>query len=81
MPNSRAGASHTVTVRATFSLGDERHAQKIAAGMIDRAHEIANLPDCECDVDVSVELARGGDGEGAAGDPGGARSPGSVVEH
>ncbi len=23
--------------------------------MIDRAHEIANLPDCECDLDVSVE--------------------------
>jgi hypothetical protein len=78
-------ATHTLIVRAAFSLGDERHAQEIAAGMIDRAHEIANLPDCECDVDVSVELARREDGDGATGDgigdAGGARAPGSVVKH
>ncbi len=78
-------ATHTLTVRAVFSLSDERHAQEIAAGMIDRAHEIANLPDCECDVDVSVELVRREDGAGATGggtgDAGGARAPGSVVKH
>ncbi|HXP99409.1 MAG TPA: hypothetical protein VN845_05005 [Solirubrobacteraceae bacterium] len=78
-------ATHTLTVRAAFSLNDERHAQEIAADMIDRAHEIANLPDCECDVDVSVELARCEDGDGVAGggtgDAGGARAPGSVVKH
>jgi hypothetical protein len=77
--------THTLTVRAAFSLVDERHAQEIAAAMIDRAHEIANLPDCECDVDVSVELVRREDGEASTGartgDPGGARAPRSVVKH
>jgi hypothetical protein len=29
--------------------------ETIAAAMIDRAHELANLPECECDVDVSVQ--------------------------
>jgi hypothetical protein len=90
--------THTLSVRAVFRLVDERHAQQVAAGMIDRAHEIANLPECECDVDVSVELVRsengggaiGNDGDGGtgrarrgsgAGDPGGARAPGSAVKH
>jgi hypothetical protein len=35
----------------------EQRAQALAAEMIDRAHELANLPDCECDLDVSVQLA------------------------
>jgi hypothetical protein len=39
----------------TFHGIDESQAQAIAAQMIDRAHEIANLPEFECDVDVSVE--------------------------
>jgi hypothetical protein len=42
-------------VEAVFQGVDERHAHTIAAEMIDRAHELANLPDCQCDVDVSVE--------------------------
>jgi hypothetical protein len=42
-------------VQAVFRVSDERQAQNLAAQMVDRAHEIANLPDCECDVDVSVE--------------------------
>jgi hypothetical protein len=41
-------------VEAVFHCVEERHAQRIAAEMIDRAHELANLPDCQCDVDVSV---------------------------
>jgi hypothetical protein len=44
-----------VSVRAHFKVSDERAAQAVAAKMVDRAHEIANAPDCECDVDVSVE--------------------------
>jgi hypothetical protein len=42
-------------VQAVFRVSDEHQAQSLAAQMVDRAHEIANLPDCECDVDVSVE--------------------------
>jgi hypothetical protein len=44
-----------VRVEVTFHTVDERHAQTVAGKLIDSAHEIANLPECECDVDVSVE--------------------------
>ncbi len=43
----------TVTLEAR-ALGDER-AESIAAEIVDRLHEAANLPDCDCDLDVSVE--------------------------
>jgi tripeptide aminopeptidase len=36
------------------SLDDER-AQTVVAEVVDRVHEAANLPECDCDVDVSVE--------------------------
>lgn len=36
------------------ALGDER-AEAIVAEIVDRMHEAANLPDCDCDVDVSVQ--------------------------
>jgi tripeptide aminopeptidase len=36
------------------SLEDER-AQTVVAEVVDRVHEAANLPECDCDVDVSVE--------------------------
>jgi tripeptide aminopeptidase len=36
------------------SLTDER-AEALVAEMVDRVHEAANAPECECDVDVSVE--------------------------
>ena len=36
------------------ALGDER-AETVVAEIVDRLHEAANLPDCDCDVDVSVE--------------------------
>jgi hypothetical protein len=48
---------HTVHVRVSFHASDERQAQTVAAKLIDSAHEIANLPECECDVDVSVEAS------------------------
>ncbi len=44
-----------LTVRVRFALADEQAAQKLAAQLIDRAHELANLPECECDLDVDVE--------------------------
>ena len=47
--------TRAVRVEVTFHTVDERQAQTVAAKLIDSAHEIANLPECECDVDVSVE--------------------------
>ncbi len=51
------GSTHTVHVQVSFHAADERQAQIVAAKLIDSAHEIANLPECECDVDVSVEAS------------------------
>ncbi len=50
-----ADAPCTLSVQAVFRDVEERHAQTLAAEMIARAHELANRPECECDVDVSVE--------------------------
>jgi tripeptide aminopeptidase len=36
------------------AFGDER-AEELVAEMVDRIHEAANLEDCDCDVDVSVQ--------------------------
>ncbi len=36
------------------AIGDAR-AETVVAEIVDRLHEAANLPDCDCDVDVSVE--------------------------
>jgi hypothetical protein len=52
----------TLRVEAVFRIADEQHAQTVAAKMIDRVHEIANLPECECDVDVNVQVASDDDG-------------------
>jgi hypothetical protein len=47
---------HTpVRVQAVFHVSSDEQARAVAAKMVDRAHEIANLPECECDVDVSIE--------------------------
>jgi hypothetical protein len=67
-------------VQAVFQVADDHQAHEVAARMIDRAHEIANLPECECDVDVSVELARPEHPRGP-GDPAGAPAPASPVKH
>jgi hypothetical protein len=45
----------TLRVQAVFHELQSQKAEKIAAEMIARAHELANMPECECDVDVSVE--------------------------
>jgi hypothetical protein len=44
-----------VRVQAVFHVSSDAQARAVAAKMVDRAHEIANLPECECDVDVSIE--------------------------
>ncbi len=50
------GDAHSaVRVQAVFHVSSDEQAQTVAARMVDRAHEIANLPECECDVDVSIE--------------------------
>ena len=54
---SPVGARCTLRVQAVFRDLEEQQAHAIAAEMIDRAHELANLPECECDVDVSVQVA------------------------
>jgi hypothetical protein len=48
-------SEHRLRLEIVFQGIDEGQAQAVAAKMIDRAHEIANLPEYECDVDVSVE--------------------------
>jgi hypothetical protein len=55
--SSAAGAACTLHVQAVFRDVDEQHLQTLAAEMIARAHELANQPECECDVDVSVHRA------------------------
>jgi hypothetical protein len=47
----------TLHVRAVFRDVDNEHVQMLAAEMIARAHELANRPECACDVDVSVQYA------------------------
>jgi hypothetical protein len=54
---SAPGAACTLHVQAVFRDVDEQHVQTLAAEMIARAHELANQPEYECDVDVSVHRA------------------------
>ncbi len=61
-------------VQTTFHLADEAQGQAVAAALIDRAHELANSPECECDVDVSVEWVR----PEALDDPDGSGGSGGV---
>jgi hypothetical protein len=79
---SSAGAStaleaslHTVHIRVSFHADGEHQAQTLAAKLIDSAHEIANMPEYECDVDVSVETSPP-ESSPVSGDTSGARSHG-----
>ena len=45
---------HCSVLAEVRGLDDER-AEAVVAEVIDRIHEAANLPDCDCDVDLSVE--------------------------
>jgi hypothetical protein len=60
------GAPATLRVQAVFHELEPHKAEKIASEMIARAHELANLPECECDVDVNVESVVP---EGSASEP------------
>jgi tripeptide aminopeptidase len=56
---SGGSAMNVVPELSTFvaevrSLDDER-ARAVVAELVDRVHEAANLPECDCDVDISVE--------------------------
>jgi hypothetical protein len=64
-------------VRTTFHVADEAQGQAVAAKLIDRAHELANSPECECDLDVSVEWAEPEDL--LATDPGGVPTGGMAA--
>jgi hypothetical protein len=44
----------TLHVHAVFRDLAPEYAQNLAAEMIARAHELANQPECQCDVDVDV---------------------------
>lgn len=50
-----ANAIQVLRVQAVFRELDPPKAELIAAEMVARAHELANTPECECDVDVSIE--------------------------
>jgi hypothetical protein len=56
-------------VETVFHLADESQGQAVAAKLIDRAHELANSPECECDVDVCVEWTRPRDHADRSGAP------------
>jgi tripeptide aminopeptidase len=47
-------AEECVLVGEVRGLRDER-AEEVVAEIVDRVHEAANLPECDCDVDVSVQ--------------------------
>jgi tripeptide aminopeptidase len=48
--------------------GDAR-AEELVGEIVDRLHEAANLPDCDCDVDVAVERTFSGYRLGASSQP------------
>ena len=52
---SSAGERSTLHVDVTFRDVEARQADALAAELIGRVHELANLPAYECDVDVSVQ--------------------------
>jgi hypothetical protein len=55
-PLSQSGSSEPgLTVRVRFKVTEEPAARGLAAKLIERAQELANLPESECDVDVDVE--------------------------
>jgi hypothetical protein len=73
-------APTVLRVQVVFHTTNDRQVQSVAAKMIDSAHEIANLPECECDVDVSVELVQP-DGVDDVAEPVGAPARGRAVKH
>ncbi len=64
--SSAGESSATLRIQTIFHGLDEQQAQAVAAKLIDRAHELANQPESECDVDVSVQLAPASTGADAS---------------
>jgi tripeptide aminopeptidase len=50
---------HCSFVGEVRALGEER-AETLVAELVDRIHEAANIPDCDCDVDVNVQRSFAG---------------------
>ena len=55
MSAGAADTSSVLRVEAVFHDVEPQQADTIAAEMVARAHELANRPECECDVDLSIE--------------------------
>ncbi len=55
-PPGVPGVPGVLRVEAVFHDVESQQADTIAAELIGRAHELANLPECECDVDVNIQL-------------------------
>jgi len=58
----------TLRVEVVFHEVGEGQTDSIAAEMVSRAHELANLPEYECDVDVNVQLVATDDDPSAGAD-------------
>jgi hypothetical protein len=71
-----SGVGRVLRVQTSFHVADEAQGQAVAAQLIDRAHELANSPECECDLDVSVEWV---EPEDLAADPGGVPTGGMAA--
>ena len=48
------------TLVAEVRALDDQRAETVVAEIVDRVHEAANLPDCDCDVDISVQRSFSG---------------------
>lgn len=77
--SSPSDTASALRVQAVFHELQPHKAVKIAAEMVARAHELANMPECECDVDVSIEsVAVPADSE-AAGATGATPGAGAIA--
>jgi tripeptide aminopeptidase len=47
--------AESCTLVAEARALDDQRAEAVVAEIVDRLHEAANLPDCDCDVDISVQ--------------------------
>lgn len=60
-------APGVLRVEAVFHGVASEQVDTIAAELIARAHELANLPECGCDVDVNVQVSSSADDGARAG--------------
>ena len=61
---SGGSAMNVVPERCTFVAEvrsiDEQRAERVVGELVERIHQAANLPECECDVDVTVQRSFSG---------------------